>query len=172
VTKLWFMDVDGVIAPFGKGGAFRDWVRSPHPVYELWLSAKQAALIRRILLETDTQLIWVTTWADQVATYIEDVLGWPHHRFAPLPHPDLKGGDCGPTGRWWKLDAVEHVLDELRPSRFVWSDDDHPRHRSSVTQALQRHDAVPLLQAPSSYVGLSQRWLREAREHLEADPSS
>jgi hypothetical protein len=166
VTTLWFMDVDGVMAPFGKGGAYRDWVRSPHDIYELWLSPTQGRLILEILEETDTELIWVTTWAEHVATYVEDVLGWPRHRFAPLPHADIKGGDVGPTGRWWKLEAVDQFVEQLRPARFVWSDDDHPRHRGSVARAVAEMDAQALLQAPTSYIGLSQRWLREARDHL------
>jgi hypothetical protein len=167
VTKLWFMDVDGVLSPFGKGGAYRDWVRSPHDVYELWLSPTQGQLIREILVETETELVWVTTWAGDAATYVEDVLGWPRHRFAPLPHPDIKGADLGPTGRWWKLEAVERLVDELRPTRFVWSDDDHPRYRASVARAVAGMAARALLQAPVPHVGLSQRWLREARAHLE-----
>ena len=166
-VRVWFLDVDGVIAPFGKGGAFTDWVRSPHPEYELWLSPTQAGLIRGTLERTATELVWMTTWAHHAATYIEDVLGWPTHRFAPLPHPDIKGADRDPaTGRWWKLDAVERFLDELQPDRFVWSDDDLSRHRPEVLQALSRHDASGLLQAPRPYVGLSERWLREAEDHL------
>jgi hypothetical protein len=163
------MDVDGVMAPFGKGGAYRDWVQSPHDRYELWLSPTQANWIRDILDEAGAELIWVSTWAHEAAEYIERFLGWPAHRFAELPHPDIKGGDRGPSGRWWKLEAVESFLDELQPDRFVWSDDDHARHRADVTASLARFDATPLIQCPKPYVGLSERWLREAREHLLAD---
>ncbi len=166
-ARVWFMDVDGVLSPFGKGGAFRDWVRSPHDVYELWLSPTQAGLIRGVLERTGTELVWVTTWAHHAAEYVEGFLGWPAHRFAALPHPDSKGADVDPsTGRWWKLDAVERFLDDLQPDRFVWSDDDLSRHRLQVLQALSRHDASGLLQAPKPHVGLSERWLREAEDHL------
>lgn len=165
--RVWFLDVDGVIAPYGKGGAYRDWVRSPHPEYELWLSPTQADLIRGIVERTGTELVWVTTWAHEAATSIEEVLGWPTHRFAPLPQADIKGADRDPaTGRWWKLDAVEWFLQELQPARFVWSDDDLPRHRSTVTKVLASVEASGLLQAPKPHVGLSRRWLREAEEHL------
>jgi hypothetical protein len=168
VTKLWFMDVDGVMAPFRKGGAFKDWVHSPHPQYELWLSPTQAASIRSILEDTGTELIWVTTWADQVAEYVEGVLGWPNHRYAGLPSPSLKGGDPGPSGRWWKLEAVEAFIEELQPDRIVWSDDDHGLHTRAVADALRPYGVTPLIQAPKSWIGLSERWLREAREHLAA----
>jgi hypothetical protein len=166
MRSIWLMDVAGVIAPFGKGGAFRDWIRSPHEQYELWLSPTQAAMIRDILTDTATELVWVTTWADQAAEFVERFLGWPIHRFAPLPRPGIKGGDLGPAGRWWKLDAVEGFLDELRPERIVWSDDDLDRHRAAVTRVLAGYRVRPLLQSPKPYVGLSERWLREAREHL------
>lgn len=166
-ARVWFMDVDGVLSPFGKGGAFRDWVRSPHPQYELWLSPSQAQLIRGILQRTDTELVWVTTWAHEAAACIEQVLGWPTHRFAPRPHPDAKGADIDPaTGRWWKLDAVQRLLEELQPARFVWSDDDLPSHRGAVTRTLATVDTTGLLQAPKAHVGLSRRWLREAEDHL------
>jgi hypothetical protein len=168
MRSIWFMDVDGVMAPFGKGGAFRDWIRSPHERYELWLSPTQAAMIRDILTETGTELIWVTTWADQTAEYVERFLGWPTHRFAPLPRPDVTGGALGPTGRWWKLDAVERFLDELQPERIVWSDDDLDQHRVIVDRSLAAYRAHPLLQSPKPYIGLSERWLQEAREHLIA----
>jgi len=172
VTSVWFMDVDGVLSPFGKGGAFRDWVRSPHEVYDLWLSPTQTDLIRGILDRTGTELVWVTTWAHEAAEYVEGFLGWPAHRFAPLPHPEAKGADVDPeTGRWWKLDAVERFLDELQPDRFVWSDDDLPRHGRAVLRALSRFDASRLLQAPKPHVGLSARWLREAEAHLTGGPS-
>ena len=166
-AHVWFMDVDGVMSPFGKGGAFRDWVRSPHPEYELWLSPTQAELIQGVLEGTDTELVWVTTWAHEAAVYIEEVLGWPTHRYAPLPHADAKGADKDPTtGRWWKLDAVEHHLQALQPTRFVWSDDDLPRYRATVTEVLATVNSAGLLQAPKPHVGLSRRWLREAEEHL------
>jgi hypothetical protein len=168
MSRLWFMDIDGVMAPFGKGGAYRDWIRSPHDRYELWLSPAQAGRIRNILVETRTELIWVSTWAHEAAEYIERVLGWSKHRFAALPHPDIKGGDRGPSGRWWKLEAVEAFLAELEPDRFVWSDDDHARHRTAVARSLARFDASPLIQCPKPHVGLSERWLREAHDHLMA----
>lgn len=166
MRTVWFMDVDGVMSPFGKGGAFKDWVRSPHDQYELWLSPTQAELISGILERTGTELIWVTTWAHHAAEYVERFLGWPTHRFAALPAPDIKGGDHGPSGRWWKLDAVEAFLQELEPDRFVWSDDDHPQHHTTVTTALAAFNADGLIQAPKPTVGLSRRWLREAEEHL------
>jgi len=168
-ARFWFLDVDGVIAPFGKGGAFTDWVRSPHPEYELWLSPTQADLIRRTLERTGTELVWVTTWAHDASTYIEDVFGWRTHRFAPLPHPDIKGADLDPaTGRWWKLDAVQRFLEELQPDRFVWSDDDLDQHRSAVRQALTGLGSSGLLQSPRPNVGLTRTLLREAEEHLSA----
>lgn len=173
VTRVWFMDVDGVMSPFGRSGAFRDWVRSPHEVYELWLSPTQAGSIRSILERTGTELVWVTTWADNAATYVEGFLGWPTHRFAPLPHPGSRGADVDPaTGRWWKLDAVERFLVELQPERFVWSDDDLPKHRPEVLRALSRFEASGLLQSPKPTIGLSPRWLREAEDHLlDGQPS-
>ena len=170
--RVWFMDVDGVMAPFGKGGAFTDWVRSAHEQYELWLSPTQAGLIQDILRRTGTELVWVTTWADDVAEYVERFLGWPAHRFAPLPHPDVAGADTGPSGRWWKLEAVEGLLEEMQPDRFVWSDDDHPEHRAAVTRTLSQIGASGLVQAPKPTVGLSRRWLREAEQHLAGLPST
>jgi hypothetical protein len=167
--RLWFMDVDGVMAPFGKGGAFKDWVRSPHERFELWLSPIQAAAIRRVLEETETELIWVTTWAHEAAEHVEGFLGWPNHRFAPRPQGEVFGDTTGSNGRWWKLDAVERFLTELQPARYVWSDDDHPAHRADVSAALRQLPGLPLVQAPNPYVGLSERWIREAREHLSGD---
>ncbi len=134
------------------------------------MSPTQAGLIRDILRRADAELVWVTTWAGEVAEYVERVLGWPTHRFAPLPHPDVAGADTGPSGRWWKLDAVEGFLQELQPARFVWSDDDHPAHRSAVAQVMSRIDATGLIQAPRPTVGLSRRWLREAEQHLTGQP--
>ena len=166
VRAVWFMDVDGVISPFGKGGAFTDWIRSPHDEYDLWLSPIQVGLIGDILERTGTELIWVTTWADEVAEHVEEVLGWSQHRWVPLPTPDIKGGDRGPSGRWWKLDAVEDLLEELQPDRFVWSDDDHPQHHAAVARTVARFGEKALIQAPKPTVGLSRRWLRDAEEHL------
>jgi hypothetical protein len=147
--RLWFMDVDGVMAPFGKGGAFKDWVRSPHERFELWLSPIQAAAIRRVLEETETDLIWVTTWAHEAAEHVEGFLGWPNHRFAPRPQGEVFGDTTGSNGRWWKLDAVERFLTELQPARYVWSDDDHPAHRADVSAALRQLPGLPLVQAPT-----------------------
>ena len=134
VRAVWFMDVDGVISPFGKSGAFNDWIQSPHDEYDLWLSPIQVGLIGDILTRTGAELIWVTTWADEVAEHVEEVLGWSQPRWVPLPTPAIKGGDRGPSGRWWKLDAVEDLLEELQPDRFVWSDDDHPQHHAAIAR--------------------------------------
>jgi len=161
------------MAPFGRGGAFTDWVRSPHPRYELWLSPTQAGLIRGIVDRTGTDLIWVTTWAEHAAEYIEALLDWPIHRFAPLPQPDIKGADLDPaTGRWWKLDAVTCFLDELQPDRFVWSDDDLSRHGFAVREALTGLGGIGLLQSPKPHVGLTRTLLKEAEEHLSGGQTS
>ena len=159
--------MDGAIALCsGRGGAFTDWVRSPHLEYELWLSPTQAGVIQGILERTGTELVWVSTWAHNAATYIEDVLGWSTHRFALLPHPDITGADTDPeTGRWWKLDVVERLQAERQPGRFVWSDDDLTPRRCGPSNggwAL----ACGLLQAADQQVGLTRDLLRETEEHL------
>ncbi len=164
--RLWFMDVDGVMAPFSHGGSFGDWERSEHPRYELWLSATQAERIQTILSETGTELIWVSTWAHDAAEYVESFLGWPTYEYAPLPHARASGGGLGPSGRWWKLEAVEGFLAARRPARFVWSDDDHPWHREAVRSSLTGFEAQGLLQVPDPMVGLTEKELDHAHEHL------
>ena len=162
------MDVDGVLSPFGRGEAYDDWFRPPHEPYVLWLSPTQTAAIHGVLASTGAELIWVSTWAEQAPRAIDDALGWPRHDFAPLPSPDARGSSRGPSGRWWKLEAVERLLAERRPARFVWSDDDHPRHRADVEAALDRFDACGLLQAPEPTIGLTPEAIRAARDHLAA----
>lgn len=163
---LWLMDVDGVLSPFGRSEAYDDWRRSPHERYALWLSPSQTSAIHEVLETTGTELVWVSTWAEKAPRAIDDVLGWPRHRYVPLPSPDARGSSRGPSGRWWKLEAVERLFAEQRPARFVWSDDDHPHHRSDVEAALERFDACGLLQAPEPTVGLTPQAIHAARAHL------
>ncbi len=164
--NLWFMDVDGVLSPYGRSDAYDDWIRSPHERYVLWLSPTQAAAIQEVLESTGTELVWVSTWAEEAGASIDDVLGWPRHRYAPLPTPGTRGSSRGPSGRWWKLEAVERLLAERQPSRFVWSDDDHPHHRRDVEDALRSYDAHGLLQAPEPTVGLTPQDIAAAHDHL------
>ena len=172
MATAWFLDVDGVLSPFGRGGAFTDWVQVPHERYELWLSPTQSGLIRGILERTGAELIWVTTWAEDVAEYVEPALGWPTHRFAPRPHAEVSGEERSSSGLWWKLEAVAGLLEELQPDRFVWSDDDHPLYEADVHRVLGGFDALGLVQAPRPHVGLSRGWLREAEEHLSGGLAS
>jgi hypothetical protein len=113
---LLLIDVDGVLSLFGAARAqpgtllptLVDGV--PH-----LLSTSAAAALQDLV--PTFECVWCTGWKDRADTHLPHLLGlprgWPHIRFADVPHP----------GGHWKLGGIDAFAGPDRA--LAWIDDDH-----------------------------------------------
>ncbi|SEB56673.1 hypothetical protein SAMN04489806_1126 [Paramicrobacterium humi] len=134
------LDVDGVLNSFTKKP------RTPHAkaLVGRWNIQWQQAVLDRLkalLALPNVEGAWVTTWLEEpwLLDELEQALGLeglvPHR--ADHPAVQTRSGHTiindvfdeyisfyPETRHWWKLRAMELLIDRLRPARLAWLDDD------------------------------------------------
>lgn len=134
------IDVDGVLnsftkrprTPFAKAEVGRWTIRWRQPVLDR---------IKVLLALPGVEGAWLTTWLEEpwLLDDLEQALGLevlvPHRAEYPTVSTQTGGmiynelfegyDSFSPSSsRWWKLRALEMLLDRLRPARFAWLDDE------------------------------------------------
>ena len=141
---LLFLDVDGVVSPFGG---------SPPPGYERTeIDGYQVTVNRRHrqwfgLLTNLYDIVWATTWQHRANVAISPLLG-----LGALPVVEFGSARVGDT---WKLAAVRAFADN-RPA--AWVDDE--LFSDARSWAEQRHEPTLLIRTMPS-IGLTELHIAE-----------
>lgn len=142
MTTNIYLDVDGVLnalssnPPKQNTGWTGEWKRekavipsdavqigwSSQPVaesYTMFWSTKLITAINELAEMDDVTIIWLTTWKEHAKGVISPLMGINGHDWL-----HLDTGDIYDTMRWWKLDAIRDHVEETKPDKVVWLDDD------------------------------------------------
>lgn len=159
-----YLDVDGVISPFGQRGSadFSDWQCTTTLTWSLEMAAKLKAL--------DFKYVWLTTWQHEANEYVSSTLGLGQMEVIERRSFEATG--------WWKWEELlaQHPVGEP----FVWIDDEILRGEGDELDWTQRGqglrldetlsvlEAKYLLISPDGNVGLTREHLAEMAEFLAA----
>src|SRR6478736_6489593 len=122
VTKISvYLDVDGVLCPFGAAGS-TDWGTAWRSADAGLLAVSYAVELVKALNELagrpDLRFVWLTSWEDMAPEFLCPAIGLAGQAWPVLAGDGLGGGDG-----WWKLQAIQQDLETSAPDRAVWIDD-------------------------------------------------
>lgn len=157
--RLLLLDVDGVTSPY-----------KPVPDGEvarlggLRLPYRPAVIdgVNR-LIASGVGVIWLTTWESDLLPDLATALGLPE-----LDVPVRVGEwDDGPSTWWrgWKTRTALAVVDELRPGRWAWADDD--LRPGTIRRIRQSHPEGKVV-SPDGDIGLTEDELAVISDWLKA----
>ena len=122
MTKIsLYLDVDGVICPFGATGSTdwgSAWRCSDAGLLEVSYAAELVSALNELAGRPDLRFVWLTSWEDMAPEFLCPAIGLAGRDWPVLASDGLGGG-----ASWWKLLAIQRDLETLPPERAVWIDD-------------------------------------------------
>lgn len=152
---VWFLDVDGVVSPFGVGDQWDEAHLYPGQSSDLTVPYRRHVVdtITRLHTTGVVEVRWLTTWDADLLTAWHDVGLGPFEVATPA-----KG-----RRRWWKADTVARFLSDHPHRRAVWTDDDLTPAR---LRGFDRNRLYAF--APSRSVGLTDEQLARIEDWAQA----
>jgi hypothetical protein len=116
-----YLDVDGVLCPFGPGEG-SDW-ESGFECVDIGLVGIHYAPglvgeLNRLSARPGVRFVWLTSWEDLAPRYLCRAIG-----LEGLHWPVLRYGEQQGACEWWKLEAIQRDIERHSPRRAVWIDD-------------------------------------------------
>ncbi|MCQ9165514.1 HAD domain-containing protein [Arthrobacter sp. STN4] len=116
-----YLDVDGVLCPFGPEGA-SDW-GTDYDYADIGLLGVHYApelvdALNALSRRPGVRFVWLTSWEDLAPKYLCRAIGLDGRHW-----PVLRSGGQGGIHDWWKLEAIQGDIERHRPARAVWIDD-------------------------------------------------
>jgi hypothetical protein len=164
VTKAsLYLDVDGVICPFGATGSTdwgSPWRRSDAGLLEVNYAVDVVKALNQLAGRPDLRIVWLTSWESMAPEYLCPAIG-----LAGQDWPVLASDRPGSGDGWWKLRAIQHDLETIPPDRAVWIDDQLDFEREAHAWAAFLGARI-LLISPHPRRGLSRADLKSVRAFL------
>jgi hypothetical protein len=160
-TVSLYLDVDGVICPFGATGSTdwgSAWSCSAAGLLEVCYAVELVTALNELARRPELRFVWLTSWEGMAPEFLCPAIGLTGQQWPVLVSDGLGGGDS-----WWKLQAIQQDLETNPPDRAVWIDDQLDFERAARDWAAFL-GARLLLVSPDPRRGLS----RAALESLEA----
>ena len=159
-TPVWFLDIDGVLAPFCGNDSFASFPTAWHGTV-----AYDPTIIRRIVAMVDYGLVtveWLTSWDHDADSVFASSTGMP--RFTVHAESEARRGGGASDSAWWKI----QVATRSAGRKVVWTDDElglRQHHQIPVTgeQGCPDHQ---LRLAPDSRYGLTHAHLDQIETFL------
>ncbi|MCU1548178.1 MAG: hypothetical protein JWO29_1129 [Arthrobacter sp.] len=158
-----YLDVDGVICPFGPTGNTdwgSAWSSADAGLLEVRYAGELVAALNQLARTPGLRCVWLTSWEEMAPTYLCPAIGLAGQEWPVLVGDGLLGGDS-----WWKLRAIQQDLETFAPDRAVWIDDQLEFERAARAWAVFL-GARLLLISPRPRRGLSIAELESVRAFL------
>jgi hypothetical protein len=165
VTKVsLYLDVDGVICPFGATGSTdwgSEWGSSAAGLLEVSYAVELVTALNELARRPDLRLVWLTSWEDMAPEFLCPAIGLTGQHWPVLASDGLGGGDS-----WWKLRAIQQDLETTPSDRAVWIDDQLDFERAAHDWAAFL-GARLLLISPNPRRGVSRAELESLRAFVQ-----
>lgn len=168
---IWLLDLDGVINALGRVPATEAWpleewvleeVANKHGNWPIRTARPVISFINYVHQTDGAEIRWHTTWQEE-ANKVSTAIGLPEFPIQDAPEYDESAWGYYDPAKWWKLGAVERLLQQ--GYRVLWTDDD-------ITYALDRPTRLRLqvqgcrIISPASREGIIQRQINQITSYL------
>lgn len=162
-NNLILIDVDGPLNPYAAKPTRRPIGYTTHRLAPLginpkkplrvWLNPQHGAMLLALAEETNSDLVWATTWEHDANKMIGPVIGLP----------ELPVVEFGFKAHQWKYNAA---LDYCAGRKFVWLDDDFDKYKKERRWFESQRKEPCLLQWIDPQVGLTEKDLATTKEWM------
>lgn len=145
---LLLLDIDGTLSGYGP---VADAPTLPYGSFRLPYRSEVLQALTD-LAETGCEIVWLTTWPDDLALDLGNRFELP-----PFGVPPIRVDGPAKRQTWWhgwKTRTALHLVRERRPTRWAWADDAIP---TTVARRVRAGHPEALVLAPDPQTGLTHR---------------
>jgi len=120
-ARTLYLDVDGVICPFGPEGSTgwgTPWRRADAGLLPVAFAPELVKGLNSLAAMPELECVWLTSWEDLAPQYLCPAIGLKGGHW-----PFLIGDGPGSGPGWWKLRALQAHVEETGPGAVAWVDD-------------------------------------------------
>ena len=121
MARTLYLDVDGVICPFGPAGHTpwgSAWRHADAGLLPVAYAAELVSGLNSIAQTAGVRCVWLTSWEELAPQYLCPAIG-----LAGGAWPYLSAAGPGAGEGWWKLDAIQQHVEATGPEAVAWIDD-------------------------------------------------
>lgn len=166
MTRTLYIDVDGVICPFGPEGATgwgSSWQYSDAGLLPVGYAAELVDGLNSIAAMGAVRCVWLTSWEDLAPQYLCPAIGL---NGAKWPYLTAGGAGTGTGTGWWKLRAIQDDMESTSPDAVAWIDDQLAFEADAQSWASLLGRRILAL-SPDPRRGISPAELERIRSFLE-----
>ncbi|WP_307794473.1 HAD domain-containing protein [Arthrobacter cavernae] len=162
-TVSLYLDVDGVVNPFGPLGTTdwgTAWKIADAGILDVVYAAEMVTELNELALHPAARFVWLTTWEWLAPQFLCPAIGLHGERW-----PVLSSAGWDDSAEWWKLDALRRDVEARGAERIVWVDDQLD-HEAAARSWAEFQPGRVLWISPDPRRGLRRRELAAIREFL------
>lgn len=121
MTRTLYLDVDGVVCPFGPDGASSwrsGWKYADAGLLPVAYAPELVDGLNGIAAMPGVRCVWLTSWEELAPQYLCPAIGLDGARW-----PYLTSAGTGSGEGWWKLRAIQDDVEAASPGGVAWIDD-------------------------------------------------
>lgn len=121
MTRTLYLDVDGVVCPFGPTGASAwgsGWKYADAGLLPVAYAPELVDGLNGIAAMPGVRCVWLTSWEELAPQYLCPAIGLDGARW-----PYLTSGGTAAGEGWWKLRAIQEDVEAASLEAVAWIDD-------------------------------------------------